>query len=130
MAMFSSTTGSAADQRVAETPTAAASAAGKPTAAASEKVATSAQLRYDVASVILILIGALGGWLLQHRYHPGLANLPELAAGVSPFALLYVFAQSIERLLQPFSPLLGGCLGIDRKWPVMKGKLVKTRNDE
>lgn len=49
-------------------------------------------------------------------------------AGTSPFALLYVFAQSIERLLEVVSPLLGGLLGVAGGAKSTKGQLVQSRN--
>jgi hypothetical protein len=41
----------------------------------------------------------LWNWINPSDYHP--------AAGVSIFALLYIFAQSIERILEPFSSYVG-----------------------
>jgi hypothetical protein len=96
-----------------------------PTAAASEQAATSAEKRYYVAAAALILIGELIAIGLRRHYHPDITKVPQLAAGLSPFALLYVFAQSIERVLEPVSPLLGGILSSGRP---QQGGLVAERD--
>jgi hypothetical protein len=101
------------------------------TAATSDKVATSAEKRYVTLAIVLVLIGLMVGSLLQRNFHPDLEDLPQLVAGVSPFALLYVFAQSIERVIELVSPLLGGLLGVadsGKPQPRFKGEVVRTRN--
>ena len=58
-------------------------------------------MKYKAVSAALIVVGVFVGWGLQHRYHADLGSLPAVAAGVSPFALLYVMA--------------GNCSGLSRR---------------
>lgn len=63
-----------------------------------------------MVAIVLAAIGLIVGLYLLGDKHPGLIKLPEVAAGTSTFAILYVFAQSIERLLVPVSWFGGGFL--------------------
>jgi hypothetical protein len=54
---------------------------------------------YVIAAAGLALGYGLWRWLKPHGFHP--------APGVSIFALLYIFAQAIERILEPFSSYFG-----------------------
>jgi hypothetical protein len=55
--------------------------------------------------------GFIGGLILQHLFHPGMTSLPVIPVGVGTFALFYVMAQAIERVLVPVSWFGGGFLG-------------------
>lgn len=57
-----------------------------------------------IAAYGLILVAAFAGWGLFALVEPGGFTPPE---GFSAFAPLYVLAQSIERLLEPFTKYLG-----------------------
>jgi hypothetical protein len=83
-------------------------AGGQDVVATSDSVAVRPTWRYVAFALGLAAVGYAGGLLLQHHYRP---ELPKLATGVSVFALLYIFAQSIERLLVPVSWVGGGFLG-------------------
>lgn len=74
-------------------------------------VATQPMLRYMIFGLVCLGAGIGFGLLLQHDFHPGMKHLPVLPASVGAFALLYVMAQSIERLLVPVSWFGGGFLG-------------------
>jgi len=54
---------------------------------------------YVVAGVGLLIGYGLWRWLKPHGFQP--------APGISVFALLYIFAQAIERMLEPFSSYVG-----------------------
>jgi hypothetical protein len=90
------------------TSTNAADAKDKP---ASQTVATRPSLAYLAVGLGLLVLGFVGGLLLQRAFHPNMTKLPVLPAGVGAFALLYVMAQAIERLLVPVSWFGGGFLG-------------------
>jgi len=79
--------------------------------AAAQPVATRPSLAYILFGVALLVLGYVGGLLLQRAFHPNLTNLPVLSASVGAFALLYVMAQAIERILVPVSWFGGGFLG-------------------
>ena len=71
-------------------------------AGGTEKPLTRAELRYLVAAFLFVVVGAVAGILLddgKRHYTP-----PD---GVSVFALVYVAAQAIERLLEPLSHFYG-----------------------
>lgn len=76
-----------------------------PKPAAAKPPAATADLDFIIASYLLMVVGAFAGWGLWHA-----AGTPSFVAlaGVSTFAPLYVFAQSIERLLEPFATFFGG----------------------
>jgi hypothetical protein len=95
---------------------------------ASDKAVVTAELRYYVAALVLVVVGVLGGWGLMQAFHPDAGALPQLAPGVGVFAVLYVLAQAIERLIEPFSPILGGVLGVYASGRKRKGELVVARN--
>jgi hypothetical protein len=78
---------------------------------AAQPVTTRPSLAYILFGVGLLVLGYVGGLLLQRAFHPNLTNLPVLKASVGAFALLYVMAQAIERLLVPVSWFGGGFLG-------------------
>ena len=61
-------------------------------------------LGWVLAGYGLVVFGAVLGWLLWKGIEPG-AFKP--AAGFTVFAPLYVLAQGIERLIEPFSKLFG-----------------------
>jgi hypothetical protein len=91
-----------------------ATAKGAPPADAetqAQTVATQPMTRYMIFGVAATAGGIIGGLILQHLFHPGLTKLPVLPAGVGIFALFYVMAQAIERLLVPVSWFGGGFLG-------------------
>jgi hypothetical protein len=77
----------------------------------SDTVATQPLPRYMAFGLACLGAGlGLGIWL-QYLFHPAFRNLPVLPASVGAFALLYLMAQSIERLLVPVSWFGGGFLG-------------------
>jgi hypothetical protein len=61
---------------------------------------------------------------------PDVSRLPAQPSclGIGVFAVLYVLAQAIERLIEPFSPMLGGLLDMDKRGWNRKGTLVLARN--
>jgi hypothetical protein len=63
-----------------------------------------------IFGIVALAIGLGGGLWLQNHFHPGMTNLPALPATTGIFALLYVMAQSIERVLVPVSWFGGGFL--------------------
>jgi hypothetical protein len=67
-----------------------------------------ADFAYVVGGYALIGVGWLAAWLLWKWREP-IPYVP--AAGVTAFAPLYIFAQAIERILEPFSQYLGGASG-------------------
>jgi hypothetical protein len=77
----------------------------------SDTVATQPLPRYMAFGLACLAAGLGLGILLQYLFHPGFRHLPVLPASVGAFALLYVMAQSIERLLVPVSWFGGGFLG-------------------
>jgi hypothetical protein len=74
-------------------------------------VATRPAAPYVIFSISALAGGFIGGIILQHLFHPGMTNLPVIPAGVGVFALIYIVAQAIERVLEPFSWFGGGFLG-------------------
>jgi len=91
-------------------------AAAAPAAVAEPKV--HADWDYVVVSYLLVVVAIFGGWGLWHAAHK---PVPTVVAGVSVFAPLYILAQSIERLLEPFATMLGGADGADvRAGPGLK----------
>jgi hypothetical protein len=85
---------------------AAANAADTPTAQpgmAASPPAISADVPYVAGAYVLIAAGWLVAWLLWKWRDP--APFTPVA-GVTAFAPLYIFAQAIERLLEPFSSLM------------------------
>jgi hypothetical protein len=80
------------------------------TDAANQTVAAHPTWPYLVVAVIVAVGGYFVGRHLEHRYHPVYVDLPELGSALSVFALLYVLAQVIERLLVPVSWIGGGFL--------------------
>jgi hypothetical protein len=63
-----------------------------------------------IFGVLALAGGLVGGLLLQKDFHPGMTHLPVLPATTGIFALLYVMAQAIERVLVPVSWFGGGFL--------------------
>jgi len=84
---------------------------GSSTKGEKSTVATQPMARYMIFGLVCLGAGIGFGLLLQHDFHPGLRHLPVLSASVGAFALLYVMAQAIERLLVPVSWFGGGFLG-------------------
>jgi uncharacterized membrane protein len=85
-------------------------AAGAPPGATDQTVAAQPERPYMIFALILFVAGFAAGLIAQNHFHHNLHRLPVLNAGVSIFALLYVFAQAIERLLVPVSWFGGGFL--------------------
>lgn len=81
---------------------------GAPVAAESTDVVARPTARYAIVGFVLAAAGLVTGLYFLGHNHPGLTKLPEVAAGTSTFAILYVFAQAIERLLVPVSWFGGG----------------------
>jgi hypothetical protein len=75
------------------------------TAEASTGAVVAAKRRYHAAAIVFVGGGVWLGWLLYD------GQVRELAPGVGVFAVLYVLAQAIERLLEPISPFLGSIMG-------------------
>jgi hypothetical protein len=85
--------------------------------AAVTEPAIQADLRYVGLAYVLVIGGAFAGrgvWYLTH--HPTISVI----AGVSVFAPLYIFAQSIERVLEPFSTMVGRAGGARKSDAVRK----------
>lgn len=85
--------------------------ANAPSSATDTGVAARPAAGYAAIAIVLAGIGLVLGLYLLGDKHPGLTNLPTVAAGTSTFAILYVFAQALERLLVPVSWFGGGYLG-------------------
>jgi hypothetical protein len=98
---------------------------GKAVAEASDSAVVAAQARYYIAAALLIALGVGSGLLILDKRTPDPSSLPMLAPGVGVFAVLYIYAQVIERLLEPFSSLFGSALGGLAK---AKKELVEDRN--
>jgi len=87
-----------------------------PSSATDTGVAARPTAGYAAVALVLAAIGLGVGLYLLGNKHPGLTKLPKVAAGTSTFAILYVFAQAIERLLVPVSWFGGGFLnGLTKK---------------
>jgi hypothetical protein len=84
---------------------------GSSTKGEKSTVATQPKIRYMIFGLACLGAGIGLGLLLQRDFHPGMKHLPVLSASVGAFALLYVMAQAIERLLVPVSWFGGGFLG-------------------
>ena len=67
-----------------------------------------AQWRYIVVAYLVVLMGTGGGWLINSLTHPSASKVVQ---GISVFAPLYVVAQALERLLEPWSNWTGTVLG-------------------
>jgi len=61
-------------------------------------------ISYMVVAYIVVIAGAYLSWLLYKHVKP---QPPVAVQGVSIFAALYVFAQCIERVMEPFTSWLG-----------------------
>jgi len=85
--------------------------AGAPMAAA--RPVLTAEGEFILAGYALIVLGALAGWGLWRLVEPvGFTPAPEMSA----FAVLYVFAQGIERVLEPLMKLAGAVAeGLDKE---------------
>jgi len=60
-----------------------------------------------ILSLVLVVAAWLASWWLNSRFwDKGTLDSRTLVQGVSIFALFYVAAQAVERLLEPFSALL------------------------
>lgn len=81
------------------------------TAPANQTVATQPAIQYIVFAIGTATIGFVLGLYLQDHFHHNMTKLPVLVAGVGSFALIYIMAQAIERILVPFSWVGGGFLG-------------------
>lgn len=68
--------------------------------------------RWRIGGFAFIVVGALVGWLLWKVRDPKPFNP---GAAFSMFAPLYILAQSIERLLEPFSDAWGQTKGTDNQ---------------
>lgn len=66
------------------------------------------QGRYLVAAYGLIVVGAIGGWLIYEYRDP---VPPVVVSGLGVFAAFYVVAQGLERVLEPFQDRSGAILG-------------------
>ncbi len=64
-----------------------------------------AEHKYLLGAYVVIGFGVLAGWVLWKVVKPH-DFVPE--PGVSVFALLYIFAQTIERVLEPLTSHIGG----------------------
>lgn len=102
---------------------------GASVVATSESVAVGAERRYYAAAGALIVVGLLVGWCLLTWRHGPNAPLPQLSPGVGAFAVLYIFAQSIERLIEPVSPFLGSILGVGNKSGESEDKKKKYKKE-
>jgi hypothetical protein len=85
-------------------------AADAPADSKSQKVATRPATPYVIFALAALAGGFIGGAILQHLFHPGMTKLPVIPVGVGTFALFYIVAQAIERLLVPVSWFGGGFL--------------------
>lgn len=74
------------------------------TAAAARKPAVTADPAYIAAAYVIVILGAAVGIALWHGLDPD-PFVP--GAGISIFAPLYILAQSIERVLEPFATYFG-----------------------
>jgi hypothetical protein len=81
------------------------------TAPADQTVATQPAIQYILFALGIAGIGFVLGLYLQNHFHHNITKLPMLATGVGSFALIYILAQAIERILVPFSWIGGGFLG-------------------
>jgi hypothetical protein len=81
-----------------------AAAAAVPEAKASDKASIHAEPTFIGLAYLLVGAGAILAWLLWKWFDPkGFKPAPDISA----FAVLYVFAQSIERLLEPLTQWAG-----------------------
>jgi hypothetical protein len=90
-------------------------------------VSTRPQWPYIIVALALFAIGLILGVYLQYRFHPNMTKLPKIAGGVGIFSVLYVMAQSIERLLVPVSWFGGGFLGVSGTGFSVNG--VRTKSE-
>ena len=62
------------------------------------------ELEYMLGAYLAVVVAALLGWWIAEEWgHDPFTP----AAGISIFALLYIFAQALERLLEPFARFVG-----------------------
>lgn len=73
---------------------------------------------------VAIALGTLLATNLYHRLSPA---VPSLAEGLSPFAAIYVAAQALERLLEPFS---GWVLGDTKSKAKRKVLTARAKDNE
>ena len=92
-------------------------------AGASSETAT-ADTSWVVAAFVLVIVSAFVGWLLYDQLEPTFV----VAAGFSAFAPLYILAQGIERLLEPFTKFLGSTTKTN-EGRVGKETAEKSRNE-
>ena len=83
-----------------------------PTSGATRVSAGPPDTGYMLSAYAIVAVGALAGWALWELVKPRV-YLP--APGVSIFAALYVFAQCIERVMEPLSSFLGTATDENRK---------------
>ncbi|KIQ65543.1 hypothetical protein TR51_16970 [Kitasatospora griseola] len=57
---------------------------------------------YIAAAYILVIVGGILSWVGDFVRHPA---VPQVVQGLGIFAALYVAAQAIERLVEPFTVL-------------------------
>jgi len=74
------------------------------TAAAARKPAVTADPAYIAAAYVVVVLGGAVGIALWYWLDP---EPFDAGAGISVFAPLYILAQSIERVLEPFATYLG-----------------------
>lgn len=87
--------------------------------------------RFILLAYALVAVGAFLGWLLWKLAHPVAFTPPD---GISIFAVLFIFAQAIERGLEPLTNYAGDLAeGLDthrkareRDELIAKGKKVKA----
>lgn len=63
-----------------------------------------AQPQFAIWGVVLVMVGAIGGWFLFSWWDP---DPFRPASDYSVFAGLFVVAAAVERLLEPFTPYVG-----------------------
>jgi hypothetical protein len=71
----------------------------------SGKPETKTEIEYYVLAIAVVVIGAVAGWICSTRSSLHVTEVAQLNSGISVFALLYVGAQVVERILVPIAPL-------------------------
>jgi hypothetical protein len=78
---------------------------------------------------LLVIVGLAVGWPIQHAAHPVFNEFSTAGTGLSVLAVVYILAQTIERLLEPVSWFGGGALGLGSSVAAVTKRTVVSARD-